>query len=77
MDDKQDHLNVLLKIKKKSFNSQRELAKELNFSLGKLNYCLQELKSKGLIKIANFKKNPNKLNYFYILLYNYPCLEHL
>ena len=67
MDDKQDHLNVLLKIKKKSFYSQRELAKELNFSLGKLNYVLKSLKIKGFIKIENFKKNPNKLNYAYVL----------
>ena len=67
MNDKQDHLNVLLKIKNKSFNSQRELAKELNFSLGKLNYVLKSLKVKGFIKIENFKKNPNKLNYAYVL----------
>ena len=43
------------------------MAKELGFSLGKLNYCLNALKSKGLIKIKNFKKNPNKFNYIYIL----------
>ena len=67
MDNKQDHLNVLRKIKKKPSSSQRELAKELNFSLGKLNYCLKSLKDKGLIKIANFTKNPNKLNYAYVL----------
>ena len=67
MDNKQDHLNVLRKIKKKPSSSQRELAKELNFSLGKLNYCLKSLKDKGLIKISNFTKNPNKLNYVYSL----------
>ena len=43
------------------------LAEELGFSLGKLNYCLKALKAKGLIKILNFRKNPNKLNYAYIL----------
>ena len=32
-----------------------------------LNYCLQSLREKGLIKINNFNKNPNKINYFYIL----------
>ena len=47
--------------------SQRKLAEELGFSLGKLNYCLNALKLKGLIKIKNFKKNPNKINYFYVL----------
>ena len=43
------------------------MAKELGFSLGKLNYCLKSLRSKGLIKIENFKKNPEKLNYIYVL----------
>ncbi len=67
MDNKQDHLNVLRKIKKKPSSSQRELAKELNFSLGKLNYCLKALKDKGFIKISNFKKNPDKIGYIYVL----------
>jgi len=67
MDNNQDHFNVLRKIQKKPKTSQRELAEELGFSLGKLNYCLKALKIKGLIKIENFKKNPNKLNYIYIL----------
>ena len=67
MKDNPDHFNVLRKIQKKPESSQRELAEELGFSLGKLNYCLRALKSKGLIKISNFKKNPNKLNYIYIL----------
>ena len=43
------------------------MAKDLGFSLGKLNYCLKELNNKGLIKIQNFKRNPNKLNYIYVL----------
>jgi len=67
MKDEQDHFNVLRKIQKKPNSTQRELAEELGFSLGKLNYCLQALQSKGLVKIKNFKKNPNKVNYFYIL----------
>ena len=67
MKDNQDHLNLLRKINKKPESSQRELAEELGFSLGKLNYCLQALKVKGLIKIRNFKKNPKKINYIYVL----------
>ena len=67
MDNNQDYLNLLRKIKKKPESTQRELAEELGFSLGKLNYCLRALKSKGLIKINNFRKNPNKINYLYIL----------
>ena len=67
MEDNQDHLNLLRKIKNKPDSSQRELAYELGFSLGKLNYCLKALKTKGLIKISNFKKNPKKINYIYVL----------
>ena len=67
MKHNQDHLNVLRKIKSKPNITQREMAKDLNFSLGKLNYCLRALKLKGLVKIENFKKNPNKLNYIYVL----------
>ena len=67
MKNTQDYLEVLRKIQKKPDSSQRELAKELDFSLGKLNYCLKALQSKGFVKIKNFNKNPNKLNYFYIL----------
>ena len=67
MKNTEDHFDVLRKIQKKPESTQRELAEELGFSLGKLNYCLKALQSKGLIKIENFKKNPNKLNYFYVL----------
>ena len=67
MKENQDHFNVLRKIQNKPDSTQRELAKELGFSLGKLNYCLRALQAKGLIKIENFKKNPNKINYFYAL----------
>ena len=67
MKDKQDHFEILRKIKIKPEASQRELAEELGFSLGKLNYCLNSLKLKGLVKVRNFKKNPNKIGYFYIL----------
>ena len=67
MDDNQDHFNVLRKINRKPKSTQRELAEELGFSLGKLNYCLKALKSKGLIKMKNFERNPNKLNYIYVL----------
>ena len=62
-----NHFNILRKIHNKSYLSQRILAKELGWSLGKVNYCLNELKKKGLIKINNFKKNPKKTNYLYFL----------
>ena len=65
--DNQDHFNVMRKIQKQPETSQRNLAEELGFSLGKLNYCLKALQQKGLIKINNFQKNTNKLNYIYVL----------
>ena len=67
MDDNQDHFNVLRKIHNKPESTQRDLAEELGFSLGKLNYCLKALKTKGFIKMKNFEKNPNKINYIYVL----------
>ena len=65
MDNDTDQFNVLRKINSKPNSSQRQLASELGFSLGKLNYCLKALKEKGLIKINNFQKNPNKVSYAY------------
>ena len=59
---KQDYFEILRKIKE-DFKNQRQLAKELNFSLGKLNYCLIELKKKGLVKIQSFRDNPMKIKY--------------
>ena len=67
MKDNQDHFNVLRKIHNKPKSTQRKLAGELGFSLGKLNYCLRALKTKGFIKMKNFEKNPNKINYIYVL----------
>ncbi len=62
-----ENLNILRKIKSKPNATQRELAQELGISLGKLNYCLNALIGKGLVKIKNFKKNPKKISYVYIL----------
>jgi EPS-associated MarR family transcriptional regulator len=63
----QQEFNLLRKISKKPNVNQRELAFELEVSLGKINYILVELKKKGLIKINNFKNNSNKSNYLYLL----------
>lgn len=63
MINEKDQFNVLRKVEKEPDTSQRKLATELGFSLGKLNYCLRELHKKGLIKINNFKKKTDKINY--------------
>ncbi len=65
--DTENNFKVLRGIKNNPNSSQRELAEHLGFSLGKLNYCLNALKEKGLVKIKNFKSNPNKIGYAYIL----------
>ena len=59
----QDNFEVLRKIHKNPEASQREMANDLGFSLGKLNYCLKALKDKGLVKIDNFKKKQDKITY--------------
>ena len=61
-DNETDNFNVLRKLDKEPSITQRELSSKLGISLGKINYCLKELR-KGLIKISNFKKNKNKINY--------------
>lgn len=47
--------------------SQRELAGELGISLGRVNYCLQALIEKGLVKANNFRNSNNKKGYAYLL----------
>ena len=62
-----EKLKILRSVNNNPKSSQRKLANDLGFSLGKLNYCLNALKAKGLIKMKNFEKNPNKINYIYVL----------
>jgi EPS-associated MarR family transcriptional regulator len=47
--------------------SQRELARELGLSLGKVNYCLQAFITKGWVKANNFRRSDNKRAYAYLL----------
>lgn len=47
--------------------SQRRIADELGISLGRVNYCLQALVKKGLVKANNFRSSANKRNYLYLL----------
>ena len=47
--------------------SQRNLAQAMGVSLGKANYCLKALMDKGLVKFGNFRKNPDKRQYAYLL----------
>jgi EPS-associated MarR family transcriptional regulator len=47
--------------------SQRDAARELGISLGKVNYCLQALIEKGWVKATRFKNSQNKAAYMYLL----------
>ncbi len=47
--------------------SQRDLARELEVSLGKANFCLKALVNVGLLKVTNFRNSRNKLAYMYLL----------
>jgi EPS-associated MarR family transcriptional regulator len=47
--------------------TQRELARELGMSVGGLNFCLNALIEKGLVRMANFQKSKNKFKYVYLL----------
>ena len=62
-----DRYQLLRIIEKKPNASQRELARELGYSVGKINYCLQALREKGLVKVVNFCQSSNKARYFYQL----------
>ena len=65
--DTEDEFNLMRQLNRSPKSSQRELADNLGFSLGKLNYCLKALQKKGLVKINNFRNNKNKVNYIYLL----------
>ena len=62
----QDFL-ILDAIDRRQSSSQRSLARHSGMSLGKTNYVLKKLVEKGLVKISNFKGNPSKNQYLYIL----------
>ena len=61
------HFKVMDLIHKQPDISQRELAKEAGISLGSMHYCLKALAHKGWIKAGNFKNNPDKSVYLYLL----------
>ena len=61
------HLKVLRHLEDNPSVTQRELAEALGISLGKTNYCMKALISKGMVKAKNFKNSANKRAYLYIL----------
>ncbi len=59
--------NLLKILSQESDISQREMAKQMGISLGKVNYCLSQLAKSGLIKVIRFKSAKDKKSYSYIL----------
>jgi EPS-associated MarR family transcriptional regulator len=65
--DETTHYRLLKTLEENPGLSQRDLAKKLGVSLGKVNFCLNALVEKGSLKINNFRKSDNKLAYAYLL----------
>ncbi|MGC9418239.1 MAG: MarR family EPS-associated transcriptional regulator [Rhodovulum sp.] len=61
------HFRVLRILEQRPDISQRELAREVGVALGKVNFLLNALAEKGLIKVRNFRAASNKRKYAYIL----------
>jgi len=65
--DETTHYSLLKTLEETPGLSQRDLAKRLGVSLGKINFCLNALVDKGSVKISNFRNSNNKLSYAYLL----------
>ena len=65
--DQEIHLKVLRHLEQNPEVTQRELAEHLDVSLGKANYCLKALISRGFVKARNFKNSNQKSAYLYML----------
>ena len=67
MSNKQSQYQILKSLEKDPNYTQRQLSKDLDISLGNVNYCLKNLVEKGFVKIDNFRKSKNKTQYSYLL----------
>ena len=63
----QNQYQILKSLEKDPNYTQRQLSKDLDISLGNVNYCLKNLVEKGFVKIDNFRKSKNKTQYSYLL----------
>jgi EPS-associated MarR family transcriptional regulator len=67
MELSEDHYQILDTLYREEISTQRQLAEQAGISLGQVNYVLKSFLEKGLVKIGNFRKNPRKTGYVYIL----------
>jgi EPS-associated MarR family transcriptional regulator len=63
----EDQLDLMHLIQGNTNSSQRQIAKKSGLSIGKVNYCIKALVDIGFIKVDNFSKSTQKINYAYIL----------
>lgn len=61
------HFRIMRILQETPDLTQRELAEKLGMSVGGLNYCLNALIDKGLVKMQSFRQSKNKFGYVYLL----------
>jgi EPS-associated MarR family transcriptional regulator len=61
------HLYALRELSRDDTLSQRDLAGRLGLSLGRVNFVVNSLIGRGLVKARRFKNSRNKLAYRYVL----------
>ncbi len=62
-----EELELVMLKRANNISSQKSLAKEIGFSVGKINYVLKALVDKGFIKSERFISSDNKTKYKYLL----------
>ncbi|MCK4605166.1 MAG: MarR family EPS-associated transcriptional regulator [Deltaproteobacteria bacterium] len=67
MELSENHFQILDTLDREEISTQRQLAEQASISLGQVNYVLKSFLEKGLVKIGNFRKNPRKIGYVYLL----------
>ena len=65
--EEETHYKIMRVLEENPDLTQRELAEKLGMSVGGVNYCLNALIDKGLVKMSNFQKSKNKFKYVYLL----------
>lgn len=58
---------LLRQLETKTDSNQRDLAKRLGVSVGKVNFCMRAVIDRGWVKVNNFRRADNKLAYAYLL----------
>ncbi|MBU2999834.1 MarR family EPS-associated transcriptional regulator [Roseovarius nubinhibens] len=61
------HFRILRLLQENPEMSQRDLAKAVGVSVGRMNYVLSALVDKGLVKFGNFTAAKDKRRYAYVL----------